>query len=86
MQKSKKNRILFIAGTDLSPELLIENMSNNNDFYYENDFDETRTDSEIKGKPFGNFMSMVSASVENSVKSEVASSKNETVSVVGFPG
>ena len=55
MQKSKKSRILFIAGTDLSPELLIENMSNNNDFYYENDFDETRTDSEIKGKPFGNF-------------------------------
>ena len=46
--------------------LLIEDMPKDYDYYYENEFDETRTDSEIKGKPPDNFMSMVSVSVENS--------------------
>ena len=82
-EEEKKNRNLFIAATNLNPERFIDNMPNNNDESI-NEFDETKTDSERKCKPFEYFLSMVSVSVENSVKSVVACIKSKTISVSGF--
>ena len=54
MNWQRKKKKMFIASTGLIPKLAIDDTPNDNDYYCDNEVDETREDAEINGQSYAN--------------------------------
>ena len=75
--EEEKHTHLFIAGVNLNSELLIDKAPNNNNDHCENESDETRMDFELSGKAYEDYISMVSSTRDDGIKSEIMNVKSE---------